>query len=258
MKKLFYAFLAMNILLSSCTEEEDTQPKVELISVGSAVENDLKIELQAEEALFVGYNVITAKVTDASGAKVSGSVEIQPIMDMMTMSHSCPLQYISGQTLTNGELEFAAVFVMPSGDMGTWSIMFTVGEQTVEVPVEIVQPTLSKLISFTSSADETKKYFVALIEPQAPEVGANEMVIGIYQKESMMSWPAVDGLKLELTPWMTSMDHGSPNNVAPLSAGNGLYNGTVNFTMTGDWQLRLTVMDGETVIGAPYFDILFQ
>jgi hypothetical protein len=65
-------------------------------------------------------------------------------------------------------------------------------------------------------------------------------------------------MQFEVEPWMVSMDHGSPNNVAPVHMQNGHYKGTVNFTMTGDWRVRLTMKDQDQVCGKPYFDLYFQ
>ena len=74
----------------------------------------------------------------------------------------------------------------------------------------------------------------------------------------MMEWPAVSDLNLEMEPWMVSMDHGSPNNIAPTHTAGGHYTGKVNFTMTGDWQIRLKIKQGEDLCGEPFFDLMFQ
>ena len=104
--------------------------------------------------------------------------------------------------------------------------------------------------------DNTTKYFVALLSPEKPVVGENELKIAVYKKASMMDWPAVTGLTFEVEPWMTSMDHGSPNNIAPIDKGKGYYEGKVNFTMTGDWDIRLTLKNGSNIEGEPTFPVL--
>ena len=127
------------------------------------------------------------------------------------------------------------------------------------LPVTVVEPTEPKLITFESDYDQTK-LFVTRIEPKSPEVGINDFTLGIYKRESMMSFPAVDDLVVSMEPEMPTMGHGSPNNVDPVSVGNGMYEGKVNFTMTGYWKVNLdfTTANNDTVKTGQYFDITFQ
>jgi hypothetical protein len=55
------------------------------------------------------------------------------------------------------------------------------------------------------------------------------------------------GYKIVVTPWMPDMNHGSEGNT-PLewNAGKGIYEGTVNFGMKGNWRLYIKVLDAET------------
>lgn len=258
MKSLRLALIALLAVFYSCDSEE-LQPEfeIELQEVTAYTESNYTITLYAEEEFFVGYNSLIVKVEDANGNLVSGEVSVKPMMHMATMSHSCPLE-VSGSSLVDGRFEFSILFVMPSGDMGSWSLDFTINGTEVSVPVEVTSPEQSKLVSFTSAMDESTRYFVAYIDPKSPEVGQNDLEIAVFQKKSMMDWPAVTSLSFEVEPWMVSMDHGSPNNVAPVHKSDGHYKGTVNFTMTGDWQIRLTMMENDQVCGTPYFDLYFQ
>lgn len=243
----------------ACSNDEDPKPNenTDLIEITSHTQNSTTVTLFAEENFFVGYNRITARVKDQNGDMISGDVAIQPMMDMTTMQHSSPIEFPNGTTINEGLFEFNTVFVMPSGEMGTWSLKFTINEKEVSVPVEVKSTEYPRLVSFVSALDEAK-YFVTMLEPEKPQVGQNELIIAVYERKSMMEWPAVTNLTFELEPWMVSMDHGSPNNVAPIHDENGHYKGKVNFTMTGDWQVRLTAMEGGEVCGEPYFDLYFQ
>ncbi|MEP1093794.1 MAG: FixH family protein [Cyclobacteriaceae bacterium] len=261
MKSLRYLSVGLIIaLIGACSDSDDPNPgfETDLTEVATATENDVTVTLFAAEDLFVGFNKLTAKIENADGELLSGTVTVTPMMDMMTMSHSSPVEFPNGTTLTNGAYEFNSVFVMPSGEMGSWKINFEVNGTAVSVPIDVVAPEKARLVSFTSQMDETVKYFVAFLGPDEPQVGQNDLEIAVYKRESMMEWPAVTNLSFEVEPWMVSMDHGSPNNVAPTHMSDGHYMGKVNFTMTGDWQIRLTMSQDSNVCGEPYFDIYFQ
>ena len=97
-----------------------------------------------------------------------------------------------------------------------------------------------------------------MVMPASWNVGLNKFEFTIHKMESMMSFPAVTDMTVEITPEMPSMGHGSPNNVNPVHTGNGHYSGTVNFTMTGDWRIHLKItQNGRVISEKAYFDILF-
>ncbi len=252
-------FFALIWVLSSCNSSEDVGPDItsDLLEITSYSDDGLNITVFATEKLFVGYNMITVEIKDMDGAPISGEIGVLPMMQMSTMSHSCPLE-VSGNTFEDGVYTFNTVFVMPSGEMGNWRIDLTINGKELSIPVEVTSPELSRLVSFTSDMDGSTKYFVAYIDPKDPEVGKNELKIAVFERKGMMEWPAVSELTFNVEPWMVSMDHGSPNNVAPVDTEEGHYEGTVNFTMTGDWQIRLTMMEDGVVCGNPYFDLYFQ
>ncbi len=261
MKPIQSIFLLLTlILVSACNHNDDPQPvfNTDLNEITSFTENGLSITLFASENFFVGYNAITAKIEDENGNLLSGDISTMPMMNMMDMSHSSPLELPDGNTFRQGTFTFNTVFVMPSGEMGDWSIHFTINDLEINVPVTVVAPEQARLVSFTSLMDQETRYFVTYIQPQTPQIGQNDLEIAVFKRQSMMEWPAVTNLEFELEPWMVSMDHGSPNNVAPIHTGNGHYAGTVNFTMTGDWQVRLTMKENGEVCGTPYFDLFFQ
>lgn len=254
------AWISIFLLLFSCSESDnDPQPSFEtdLNEITTIIKDGITVTLYAKESFFVGYNFITAKI-ERDGLLVSGEASVTPMMQMMEMSHAAPMEYSNGQNFEEGHFDFNVVFVMPSGEMGTWSLHFDIDGTSIEIPVEVRNPEYAKMVSFVSQMDQTTKYFVALVNPDEPQVGKNELEIAVFKRASMMDWPAVTDLSLEVEPWMVSMDHGSPNNVAPVHMNEGHYLGEVNFTMTGDWQIRLTAMQGAQLCGEPYFDIYFQ
>lgn len=256
MKRLIMMIMA-GLCVVACKEEEDVQTETSLYEIISYTENGITATIYSDqEELIVGYNNLTVKFESESLSLESEPVTVSPVMDMTTMTHSCPLEY-QDSIVTEGEISLGLTFLMASGEMGSWTVAFALAETSITIPVTVNEPEYSRLVSFTSDTNGIT-YYVAYIEPMDPEVGQNDMEIAVYKKVSMMNWPAVDGLTFEMTPWMPSMEHSSPNNVDPVNTSNGHYEGTVNFTMTGDWEIQLTMMDGDTVLGEPYFELYFQ
>lgn len=263
--KIILGVLLFVGLLTSCTDENELIIEEEqLIELAFGENEGTEITLSAAAPLFVGYNTISVVLKNAANNSpiTNAIVSVMPMMHLMDMSHSCPVINNTSSINENGQYTFDVVFVMPSGDMGSWEITFVIehdGELIeIIVPVTVIQPSETRLMSFVSMTDETTKYFVAYIDPKTPQVGENNLELAVYKKSSMMNWPAVEGITFELEPWMTTMEHSSSNNIAPFDVGDGYYSGKVNFTMTGDWEIRLTAKIGGEVIGTPIFNTTFQ
>ncbi len=183
---------------------------------------------------------------------------------MTASAHSSPIENPETDTPENGLFSGAAVFVMPSGTSGSWTLEVKVQnhlnnlEGQVIGDVTIVAPLETKMYSFVSPTDQAQ-IFVSLVEPMNPEVGKNDFEVAIHTKENMMLWPAVNGLTVEIDPFMPSMGHGSPDNVNPVFTSNGHYLGTVNYTMTGLWQVNIAIKDsaGTVMNDTGYFEMSF-
>ncbi len=264
------------VSFASCNNDDPeptptpTDPFAGLTYIGetSAVGAGANVKIYADEPLFVGYNNIYVAVYDSANTSTQltdGHITFMPEMDMGMHQHACPYEDPSTTVdATTQAFKGAIVFIMPS-TAGSWTLGVHVHNHAnghsgmAMLPVTVVEPTEPKLITFESDYDQTK-LFVTRIEPKSPEVGINDFTLGIYKRESMMSFPAVDDLVVSMEPEMPTMGHGSPNNVDPVSVGNGMYEGKVNFTMTGYWKVNLdfTTANNDTVKTGQYFDITFQ
>lgn len=227
------------------------------------------VKIYAEDELFVGYNRIHIALYDSANHATQltdAQIEFSPMMDMGTMQHTCPVEN-PGMTVEEGTKAFkgAAVFIMPTTDSGAWTFNISVHNNVnnqdgiASLIITVVEKNEPRLITFVSDFDSTK-LFVARIDPVEPVIGLNDIVFGIYKMESMMSFPTVDGYVMEMVPEMPSMNHGSPNNVDPVSMGAGMYKGVVNFTMTGYWKINLNfkTATGDDIKLDQYFDVTFQ
>jgi hypothetical protein len=188
---------------------------------------------------------------------------VMPMMDMGMMQHSTPYGMPMNVSDAPGTKMSEVTFIMPSTG-GTWALdlAITVGgeELTTTVNPEVIEPEFKRLLNLVDQRDGETRVFIALMDPMDPEVGENDLVLGVYYRENMMSFPQLSGLSIAAEPWMPSMSHGSPNNVDPTETSAGSYQGVVNFSMTGDWEIRLDITDanGETVVQDAVFEFLFQ
>lgn len=196
------------------------------------------------DSFFVGYNPVYFTITDTvNNSEIkNAAVMVNPVMDMMTMKHSCPVDQ-PFYSETDKAYKGAIAFIMATeGQMG-WTIALNAtvnGKQFETTLPVIVKSTGSDIKLITSVKDQNNVFhYVALVSPQKPDqkTGLNDLELAVYKRAGMMSFPPVDGLTLSFTPTMPSMGHGSANNIVPAGIGNGHYKGKVNFSMTGDWQL---------------------
>jgi hypothetical protein len=262
--------------LGSCDKTEPpvvtpNDPYADLIYIGETevVGAGAIAKIYAEDDLFVGYNRIHIALFDSANRSTQltdAHVEFMPMMDMGMMQHTCPVENPS-MTVEAGTNTFkgAAVFIMPTTATGSWAFNVMVHNHannqqgTASLAITVVEKDEPRLITFISEYDSAK-LFVARIDPVDPVIGLNDIMFGIYKKESMMSFPAVEGYVMEMEPEMPSMNHGSPNNVDPVSMGSGMYKGVVNFTMTGYWKINLNfkTATGDDIKLDQYFDMTFQ
>lgn len=260
--------------LSSCNKEEKEEPPVnndalssyELIGTQTLDMAGVDAKLYFMESPFVGYNSVAVRLMEKGTSNMveNATVRFLPMMDMGTHKHSAPFSNPSFNVDMDAYMG-SSTFIMPGGMMGSWTFGVIVerngmAADTAVFNINVAAKTEARLFNFLSEADSTTTYFVALKEPSSPKIGLNDFEIMVYKRESMMSFPAVTNLKVEIEPEMPSMGHGSPKNVNPVHIEDGLYRGKVNFTMSGYWKVNIKLMDDNDAVikSNGYFDITFQ
>lgn len=266
--KIFLLLAFMAMLVISCNDDETpVDPTAGLIKITEAtdVTNDIKVELWAKEALFVGYNPVFFLLSEASTNKriTDAHVHIHPMMYMGSgMNHTCPYENPADEEAVNQLFPAGIMFVMPSSDMDYWELEVEVHNHhngktgSVELDITVANPTVARMKSFTTAGGD--KYFISYMFPEEMKVGINDFEVIANKRVSGMEWPAEEGLTFTLTPEMPSMGHGSPNNVNPVHDASGHYKGKVNFTMTGEWRLNLEIRKAGELLNELYFDVTLE
>jgi hypothetical protein len=210
--------------------------------------------------LHIGYSEVYIALTDPDGNPVSTDhfsvSNFYPLMDMGMHKHSTPV----------GKIEKAEVegrpyyktwfsFLMYTGQMGgAWTLDFdyTVGEThgtiTGVVPqVDNYPSTGGRWIQSFSHDGVT--YYATLVSPQLLTEGAQTVYAHINRREDVLQpyLPLEDGrgFLIKATPFMRSMGHGSSSVDVPLEwdEAAGIYKGTLDFGMKGDWRINLKIYD---------------
>lgn len=269
--KFIYVFLISMFVLSCGNNDPVIQNQVNYLKIGEVVTSgsSFNVGFYTTDSLFVGYNNVYFKITDKNtGLSIShATLFMHPLMNMGTTSHACPNENPADSLTTDGYFKGAVIFSMAGTNSWTLTLDVTANgkSETVTFPITTVKATnpVKKIVVIDSLSTGSgtwtiTKYPVSLVEPSAWKVGNNPFEITVHTMASMMSFPCCEDMTIEITPEMPSMGHGSPNNVNPVSKGNGHYLGTVNFTMSGAWRINMVLKKGNRVIGKNiYFDINF-
>ena len=256
--KNILAVVAIALAFFSCSSDNDTpvvDELAELTKFKEITNTTHTIEVYTHTgALEQGYNGISLRIKDkASGDYVkNATVSWMPLMHMTTMTHSCPKSEVKKITADGTLYEGNIVFQMAQNATEYWDLKidYTVNgtAYTATSVIDVPASAKQRVTTFTGSDDV--RYIVAYVEPHHPKVALNDITVGVYKMESMISFPVVDNFKVKIDPRMPSMgNHGSPNNVdLTQSALDKLYHGKLSLTMTGLWKINLQLLNASEVV----------
>ena len=264
--KNIVAVLFMALALISCSDNDDSATVNELDGLTKFQEmtnTTHTIELYSHTGVLVqGYNQVKLRIKDNATNQYikNATVSWMPVMHMAMMNHSCPNSEVEKITTEGTLYEGYIMFQMAQNDTEYWDLK-------IDYSIDGVDYTTTSVIDVPASAKRTVntftgtdgvKYLVAYVEPHHPSVALNDMKVGVWKMQDMMTFPVVDGYTLKIDPRMPSMgNHSSPNNVHATQTSTGeLYNGKLSLTMTGYWKINLQLAkpDGTIVKGEEITD----
>ncbi|WP_299556641.1 hypothetical protein [Seonamhaeicola sp.] len=251
--KYIFQILFISVLTLSCSTDDEDAPINEienLVKIQDFVNNNHTIELYNETGTFkTGYNKVTLRVkNNADGEFIeNANISWMPVMQMPSMQHSCPKSAITKISGKSTLYEANVLYQMTNQDGSGWSITFEYNingtDYNVTDTITVTQSEHQNITSFMGS--DNVRYIVALIAPKEPIIGINDLMVGLYKMENMMSFPEVIDYSIMLDPRMPGMgNHSSPNNT-DLSYDNSdkMYHADLSLTMTGYWVLNLKLMN---------------
>lgn len=216
--------------------------------------------------LLVGYNDLyfTVEKTE-SGRHVKDFTvsDLSPLMDMGMMKHSTPIANKFDQ------IESFPIY-------HTWVAPLMAGEWTLSFSYRIkdltgtflggtlaIEVAPSEQVWIKSFKWNDVTYYLTLASPQDLKTGINTVNAYISKKgddATQPYLPASETFTIDIYPTMPDMgNHTSPNNESLTRQDDGSYQGKLNLTMTGVWDIHLNVKDatGNTVAGGEELSDLY-
>lgn len=275
MKKFKYILVAAMaaVTLFSCKKDDDKPapvpvptpeaPKTVAEAKTDDKEKTYTVRLQNTTGTFVmGYNDLMLSVVDAAGKEVAlEAATFTPWMNMfkgdgkggfikeVDFTHSCPHTPLAKE---GNVWKSQALFQMKTGPSGVWfaTITFKVAGKEYELKrLDFeVKPQPNKALGTVNrfklfSGDKGQMHLYALVAPESPKAGENEIALGIWKMESMQSFPQV-------TDWVVEVKVSEKGNTAAISTAtlryeHGFYRGKVTYPKAGEYTLSYTLKDAQ-------------
>ena len=284
MKKFKYILVAAMaaVTLFSCKKDDDKPapvpvptpeaPKTVAEAKTDDKEKTYTVRLQNTTGTFVmGYNNLTLSVLDAAGKEVAlEAATFTPWMNMfkgdgkggfikeVDFTHTCPHTALAkGGNVWKSQ----ALFQMVTGPSGVWfgKVTFKVAgkEQTLDRLDFVVKPQTNKALGkvgrfrvFTPGGNpKGQMHLYALVAPENPKSGENEMALGIWKMENMKNFPKV-------TDWVVEVKVSEKGSTTVLSTTTlryerNFYRGKVSYPKAGEYTLTYTLKDAQGQVIQP-------
>lgn len=253
-----FLLMALTVVISGCVPDELTdydfkqfQPPSTLpvdkgnVLIGEQEASGVKVMLYIDKGAHTGYNRLGIMLMEASSETLLEEALISLESNFEHGGNTWDVLEESPSTNsanTDGFFEGSAFFLPPEPDAGAFSlkIAFDAGngrEGEVLFPLSVEESLWMQRVD-----TPTGRYYASWVNPARPEVGQNLFEIALHQEADGHYLP-IDNATIDLYPYMDmggGDGHSSPY-VAPKHTGNGRYQGTVDFIMSGGWELSVYV-----------------
>lgn len=267
MKKFKYILVAAMAVatLFSCKKDDDKPASKPTPIVPEAKVDVYTVRLESSTGTFVmGYNDLTLSVLDASGKEVAlEAATFTPWMNMfkgdgkggftkeIMHTHTCPHTALAKE---GNVWKSQALFQMVTGPSGVWfgTITFKVAGKDYELKrLDFeVKPQTNKALGtvnrfrlFSEAKPEGQAHLYALVAPESPKVGENEIALGIWKMESMKNFPKVTDWTVEVS--VKAKDGTEVLSTTTLRYERDFYRGKVSYPKAGAYTLSYTLKDAQ-------------
>lgn len=259
------------IMLTACDKSKNAEinPTSGLIKVidGYALGAAAKVEVYTKEKFFAGYNKLYFALYDSmTGKRITNShIHLNPVMKMMNGSHSCPRED-PDENAINELFPGSVGFTMATVDKGAWTLEVNVHNHTNSkngkniFPIRVVSPPIEcKAVYRIPKEAPNTLYYVFHYFPEKIKVGINTFEIMVFTKTPVFAdqnYLPAENLTVKFSPKMITTGDASENNENPAHTVGAYYQGKVNFSKAGDWNLNIEVFDNKNnSLGTSFFGI---
>ena len=267
MKKFKYILVAAMAVatLFSCKKDDDKPASKPTPTVPEAKVDVYTVRLESSTGTFVmGYNDLTLSVLDAAGKEVAvEAATFTPWMNMfkgdskggftkeIMHTHTCPHTALAKE---GNVWKSQALFQMVTGPSGVWfgTITFKVAGKDYELKrLDFeVKPQANKALGtvnrfrlFSEAKPEGQAHLYALVAPENPKAGENEIALGIWKMESKKNFPKVTDWTVEVS--VKAKDGTEVLSTATLRYERDFYRGKVSYPKAGAYTLSYTLKDAQ-------------
>lgn len=233
------------LTLSACGQGPVAPPAETRLTLASTSQSGLEGTLSAPAALSTGLTTVWLELEELGQPVREATVTLLPLMTMPDKAHACP---VVGEVVevSPGLYRGQLVFQMASGDLGTWTLSAKVAigtgaARTLSFGAVTVGDSGFARAFTATDGDGTSRFVSSVSFPEGTRVGRTPVTLTLHRMKDLMTFVPVDDVTVTMVPEMPAHGHGSANNVAPTVVAPGRYEGTVNFSMLGEWKTTFTL-----------------
>lgn len=255
-------------LFTGCSHENDMiappPPGETYFKIITAENGNIRFEVWTtdNDTLMTGYNKVGFKVFENNNEKTSGFVKFYAKMFHFNSTdfHATPVEpqynYNSELGMFNGYI----IMLMPSDTSSRWYGFYNYNDEFSidSANFNVGWDTKTKFKIFTDIGAQLS-YLITITSPVDPVRGLNDFSCLLHESPDFVNFTQVNSANMFLMPKLDSLNHTSEGNVNPVYLGGGVYNGKVNFDISGGWKVYDSIYYNNRLItqnGTPY--IYFQ
>ncbi|MCS4163666.1 MULTISPECIES: FixH family protein [Sphingobacterium] len=211
----------------------------DLVRVADTVWDFTNYTIYADAKLNNKYHTIYLRLRDTSGNPINDkSLDFYPEMSMGRMKHGGPFEH--PVALGEGWYRGPMVFIMADiPQMGKgWQLHTIRSHNRIKdtVAIKIPVTAAATMRTMSSGTRDDSRIFISCLLPDSVKQGKHPIRF-LMNKMDGHHFPVLDHYVIKLKTNRPTTETGSSENFAAESTGNGYYEGTVNFSMPGRWEV---------------------
>ncbi|QQT54660.1 FixH family protein [Sphingobacterium multivorum] len=211
----------------------------DLVRIADTVWDVTNYTVYADAKLNNKYHTIYLRLRDTSGIPINDkSLDFYPEMSMGRMKHGGPFEH--PVALGEGWYRGPMVFIMADiPQMGKgWQLHTIRSHNRIKdtLAIKIPVTAAATMRTMSSGTRDDSRVFISCLLPDSVKQGKHPIRF-LMNKMDGHHFPVLDHYVIKLKTNRSTTETGSSENFAAESTGNGYYEGTVNFSMPGRWEV---------------------